>query len=100
MFKKFFEFSVMIFLINVLSIAFKDIFLDGEKTTTMNNVLLVLTVLSTISIILTTYSYIANRNKEETKNYKGLFFTVLITLPFVWLIVGYTITSALPYILK
>ena len=100
MFKKFFEFSVMIFLINVLSIAFKDIFLDGEKTTTMNNVLLVLTVLSTISIILTTYSYIANRNKEETKNYQGLFFTVLITLPFVWLIVGYTITSPLPYILK
>ena len=100
MFKKFFEFSVMIFLINVLSIAFKDIFLDGEKTTTMNNVLLVLTVLSTISIILTTYSYIANRNKEETKNYKSLYFTVLITLPFVWLIVGYTITSPLPYILK
>ncbi len=41
-------------------------------------------------MILTTYSYITNRNKEEAKNYKGLYFTALMDLPYIK-IIFYTI---------
>ncbi|MDK8170785.1 hypothetical protein [Staphylococcus warneri] len=100
MFKKFFTISVVLFAIDMLSIVFKDSFLLGEKTTTMNGFLLFLTILFTISMIVTTFFYFISKKNHNTEEYKGLYFTVLISLPFVWLIVGHIITSPLPYILK
>lgn len=100
MFKEFFTISVILFAINMFSVVFKDLFLLGEKTTTMNGFLLFLTILFTISMILTTCFYFISKENDNTKEYKGLYFTVLISLPFVWLIVGRIITSPLPYILK
>ncbi|MBU5024177.1 hypothetical protein JOC84_13600 [Staphylococcus aureus] len=100
MFKKFFTISVVLFAIDMLSIVFKDFFLLGEKTTTMNGFLLFLTILFTISMIVTTFFYFISKKNHNTEEYKGLYFTVLISLPFVWLIVGHIITSPLPYILK
>lgn len=84
----------------MLSVVFKDFFLLGEKTTTMNGFLLFLTILFTISMIVTTFFYFISKKNHNTEEYKGLYFTVLISLPFVWLIVGHIITSPLPYILK
>ena len=100
MFKKFFTISVVLFAIDMLSIVFKDFFLLGEKKTTMNGFLLFLTILFTISMIVTTFFYFISKKNHNTEEYKGLYFTVLISLPFVWLIVGHIITSPLPYILK
>lgn len=100
MFKKFFTISVVLFVIDMLSVVFKDFFLLGEKTTTMNGFLLFLTILFTISMIVTTFFYFISKKNHNTEEYKGLYFTVLISLPFVWLIVGHIITSPLPYILK
>lgn len=100
MFKKFFTISVVLFAFDMLSIVFKDFFLLGEKTTTMNGFLLFLTILFTISMIVTTFFYFISKKNHNTEEYKGLYFTVLISLPFVWLIVGHIITSPLPYILK
>ncbi|EER7200487.1 hypothetical protein F2N38_005105 [Escherichia coli] len=100
MFKKFFTISVVLFAIDMLSVVFKDFFLLGEKTTTMNGFLLFLTILLTISMIVTTFFYFISKKNHNTEEYKGLYFTVLISLPFVWLIVGHIITSPLPYILK
>lgn len=100
MFKKFFIISVVLFAIDMLSVVFKDFFLLGEKTTTMNGFLLFLTILFTISMIVTTFFYFISKKNHNTEEYKGLYFTVLISLPFVWLIVGHIITSPLPYILK
>ncbi len=100
MFKKFFTISVVLFAIDMLSVVFKDFFLLGEKTTTMNGFLLFLTILFTISMIVTTFFYFISKKNHNTEEYKGLYFTVLISLQFVWLIVGNIITSPLPYILK
>ena len=100
MFKKFFIISVVLFAIDMLSVVFKDLFLLGEKTTTMNGFLLFLTILFTISMIVTTFFYFISKKNHNTEEYKGVYFTVLISLPFVWLIVGHIITSPLPYILK
>ena len=100
MFKKFFTISVVLFAIDMLSVVFKDFFLLGEKTTTMNGFLLFLTILFTIPMIVTTFFYFISKKNHNTEEYKGLYFTVLISLPFVWLIVGHIITSPLPYILK
>ena len=100
MFKKFFTIIVVLFAIDMLSVVFKDFFLLGEKTTTMNGFLLFLTILFTISMIVTTFFYFISKKNHNTEEYKGLYFTVLISLPFVWLIVGHIITSPLPYILK
>lgn len=58
MFKKFFTISVVLFAIDMLSVVFKDFFLLGEKTTTMNGFLLFLTILFTISMIVTTFFYL------------------------------------------
>lgn len=100
MFEKFFKISAFIFLIEMLSVGFKDLFLLGEKTTVMNGFLLFLTIVFTISMIITTIYYFISRGSESTKSYKGLYFTVLVALPFVWFMVGYILTSPLPYVLK
>ena len=47
MFEKFFKISAFIFLIEMLSVGFKDLFLLGEKTTAMNGFLLFLTIVFT-----------------------------------------------------
>ncbi|WP_238558708.1 hypothetical protein [Staphylococcus epidermidis] len=74
MFKKFFIISVVLFAIDMISVVFKDLFLLGEKTTTMNGFLLFLTILFTISMIVTTLFYFISIKNHNTEEYKGIIF--------------------------
>lgn len=100
MFKKSFEVSVCLFLFTMLSIVFKDMFLGGEKTTSMNSFLLISTIIFVISMIVTTIFYFINKGKENTNNYKNLFIVVWIFVPVICLLTEYYLASPLPHVLS
>lgn len=96
MFKKLFNFSVIILLIDMLFVGFKNIFLGGELTTSGNGFLLFLTIIFTILIVLTTIFFIRDRKSKVVQDYKYMYYTILVCTPFVWVVVMDYILSPLP----
>ena len=70
--------------------------LGGNTNTHMNNILLIFTLLFLISMIASTILFIKSYKEKETKQYKSLFYIVLITVPIVCLCIGSYVFS--PYI--
>lgn len=100
MFEKLFKFSTVLFLINVLVVVIKDIMLGGETTKTGNGLLTFVTIIFTIAMFITSIFFIKNRNSDSVKNYRGLYYTVLVFTPIVWLLAGHYIFSPLPELLS
>lgn len=74
--------------------------LGGNTNTHMNNILLIFTLLFLISMIASTILFIKSYKEKETKQYKSLFYIVLITVPIVCLGTGSYVFSPLPEILS
>ena len=100
MFEKMFKISSLLFLINMIFVAIKDIVLGGETTRAGNNLLVIITIIFTISMLITSFYYIKNRKSDSSKNYKGLYYTVLIFMAIVWILVGYYVFSPFPELLS
>ncbi|MCI2899839.1 hypothetical protein ATN85_10330 [Staphylococcus hominis] len=96
MFEKLFNFSVIIFLIDLLFVGFKNLFLGGELTTSGNGFLLFLTIIFTILMVLTTIFFIRERKSKVVQDYKYMYYTTLVCTPFVWVVVMNYILSPLP----
>ena len=96
MFKKLFNFSVIILLIDMLFVGFKNLFLGGELTTSGNGFLLFLTIIFTILMVLTTIFFIRERKSNVVQDYKYMYYTILVCTPFVWVVVMDYILSPLP----
>ena len=96
MFKKLFNFSVIILLIDMLFVGFKNLFLGGELTTSGNGFLLFLTIIFTILMVLTTIFFIRERKSNVVQDYKYMYYTILVCTPFVWVVVMDYILSTLP----
>ncbi|RRJ50890.1 hypothetical protein EIM20_30295, partial [Pseudomonas aeruginosa] len=59
-----------------------------------------ITIIFTISIFTTSISFIKIRKSDSAKNYKGLYYAVLVCTPILWLVVGHYVFSPLPEILS
>lgn len=100
MFKKSIDVSCVLCFVISITILVKDFFLGGEKVNTLNNLLLLLLILFTLSMIITTIFLILNWHSHIVKSYKTIFFSLLFVLPLMYLIIGYYITSPLPTLLS
>lgn len=96
MFVKLFNFSVIILLIDMIFVGFKNLFLVGELTTSGNGFLLFLTIIFTILMVLTTIFFIRERKSNVVQGYKYMYYTILVCTPFVWVLVMDYILSPLP----
>ncbi|WP_145450446.1 hypothetical protein [Staphylococcus hominis] len=100
MFEISFKISVGLLLTNSILLFIKEFMLGGDTNTHMNGILLVFTLLFLISMIASTILYIKFYKEKETKQYKSLFYIVLITVPIVCLCTGSYVFSPLPEILS
>jgi len=99
MFKKNIDISSILLLTVSIFIAIKEFFLGGDKYYTLNNLLLILTFLLTVSLTVNIIFFIIKRQSTIAKEYKMIFFSMLFGLSLIYLIVSYYMTSPLPSVL-
>ena len=81
------HFVLICFVLKLKQFAWGRLLLEGETTKTGNGLLTFVTIIFTIAMFITSIFFIKNRNSDSVKNYRGLYYTVLVFTPIVWLLV-------------